>query len=95
MDDQRGVNAEGPMNGSAYRRLTVAVNWAMARVGTLDASERFEDSYAITQEFAEWLLCLDEQPDLLASTVQMVPRNPGKPGPTRSHPFQQDGLLEI
>lgn len=83
------------MNGSAYRRLTVAVNWAMARIGTLDASDRFEDSYAITQEFAEWLLCLEEQPEHLASTVQMVPRNPGKSGPTPTDPRQQDGLLEI
>ena len=84
------------MNGFAYRRLTVAVNWAMARTGTLDAHEAYEDSYAITQEFREWLLCLDERPDLLADSVLMVPKNPSKARPSESNPSPQpDGLLGL
>ena len=61
------------MQGSIQRRLSVAMNWSVARIASLDARERYEDSYALTQEFREWILCLDDQPELLAETVLMVP----------------------
>jgi hypothetical protein len=62
------------MHGSIQRRLSVAMNWSVARIASLDARERYEDSYALTQEFREWILCLDDQPELLAESVLMVPR---------------------
>ena len=61
------------MQGSIQRRLSVAMNWSVARIASLDARERYEDSYALTQEFREWILCLEDQPDLLAESVLMVP----------------------
>ncbi len=41
------------MHGSIQRRLSVAMNWSIARITNLDARERYEDSFALTQEFRE------------------------------------------
>lgn len=62
----------------------------MARAATLDCLEHFEESYALNEEFREWLLCLDEHPELLDTTVLMVPRDLQE----RIKP-ESDGLLEI
>ena len=78
------------MDAAVHRRLTVAVSWAMARAATLDCLEHFEESYALNEEFREWLLCLDEHPELLDTTVLMVPRDLQE----RIKP-ESDGLLEI
>ena len=68
------------MHGSIQRRLSVAMNWSVARIANLDARERYEDSFALTQEFGEWILCIDDQPELLAESVLMVPvASPGNP----------------
>ncbi len=92
------------MNGSIQRRLSVAMNWSVARIANLDARERYEDSYALTQEFREWILCLDDQPELLAETVLMVPRAlPGGSlsdraagdGPRDWSSRESDGRIEI
>jgi hypothetical protein len=77
------------MNGSIQRRLSVAMNWSVARIANLDARERYEDSYALTQEFREWILCLDDQPELLAEAVLMVPR--ALPGGSLSDRAAGDG----
>ena len=61
------------MNGSIQRRLTVAINWSAARIASLDDRERYEDSYALTEEFREWILCIDQHPELMAEQVLMVP----------------------
>lgn len=66
---------DAAMDGAIQRRLTVAVSWALARRATLDALEHYEESFALNEEFREWLLCLEEHPDLLAASVLMVPRN--------------------
>jgi hypothetical protein len=87
------------MDAAVNRRLTVAVSWALARRATLDGLEHFEESYALTEEFREWLLCLEDHPELLAPSVLMVPshllhRSPGPAsqlGPRPDH----DDLLEI
>ena len=78
------------MNAAVQRRLTVAVSWAMARAATLDCLEQYEESYALNEEFREWLLCLDEHPELLDDSVLMVPRDLHQ----RIKP-ETDGLLEI
>ena len=78
------------MDATVHRRLTVAVSWALARQATLDCLEQFEESYALNEEFREWLLCLEDHPELLATSVLMVPRHPGLGVQPES-----DGLLEI
>jgi hypothetical protein len=79
-----------PIHPTAHRRLTVAVCWALTRRAVLDSRELFEESYALNEEFREWLLCLEEHPHLLRHHVLMVPDSCDvgrKP--------EADGLLEI
>lgn len=87
------------MQGSIQRRLSVAMNWSVARIASLDARERYEDSYALTQEFREWILCLDDQPELLAETVLMVPGALAGDFPndalTEWRSSESDGRIEI
>ena len=73
-----------------HRRLEVAVCWALARRVALDSRELYEESFALSEEFREWLLCLEEHPELLQANLMMVPHS--------LHPGQRpetDGLLEI
>jgi hypothetical protein len=68
---------DAPMDESldpaVHRRLTVAVCWALARRACLDSLERFEDSFALNEEFREGLVCLEDHPDQLAASVLMIP----------------------
>ena len=81
------------MNGSIQRRLTVAINWSAARIASLDDTERYEDSYALTEEFREWILCVDQHPELMADQVLMVPDFSKLNQSSGSS--ESDGLLEI
>jgi hypothetical protein len=85
------------MHGSIQRRLTVAINWSAARIASLDDRERYEDSYSLTEEFREWILCVDEHPELMAESVLMVPdfKGPLRPGNESDSSNEPDGLLEI
>ena len=47
-------------------------------MAVLDSAERYEDSYAITQEFQEWITCIGEDDELLVASVLMAPRSPCK-----------------
>jgi hypothetical protein len=47
------------MDASVHRRLTVAVCWALARRSALDTMELYEESFALSEEFREWLVALD------------------------------------
>ena len=78
------------MDASVHRRLTVAVCWALARRSALDTLELYEESFALNEEFREWLVALDEHPDVLKSSMLMVPNNLT----LRRWP-EADGLLEI
>ena len=77
---------EAPLN----RRLTVAVSWPLARRASLDAQEHYEESYALTEEFREWLMGLDDHAQLLEMGMLMVPTDLA----TRVTP-ETDDLLEI
>ena len=66
------------MDAAMERRVSVATGWASTRIAVLDSEERYEDSYAITQEFREWIVCMGEDQSMLEETIQAVPRNPTK-----------------
>ena len=66
------------MNAARERRISVATCWASTRIAVLDSAERYEDSYAITQEFCEWITCIGDHPDELEESVLMVPTCPSK-----------------
>jgi hypothetical protein len=85
-----GTRHDLPMEASVHRRLTVAVCWALSRRATLDSKDLFEESFALNEEFREWLLCLEDHPQELKANVLMVPQNLE----SLRRP-ETDGLLEI
>ena len=66
------------MDAAMERRINVATNWASTRIAYLDKAERYEDSYAITQEFREWITCIGENVSLLDDTILITPNSPKK-----------------
>jgi hypothetical protein len=88
--DQGDRNPPESVSPVLHRRLEVAVCWALARRAALDSREMYEESFALSEEFREWLLCLEDHPDILQENLLMVPRS--------LHPERRpetDGLLEI
>tara|TARA_Y100001968_G_scaffold120178_1_gene109431 strand:+ start:87 stop:332 length:246 start_codon:yes stop_codon:yes gene_type:complete len=81
------------MKGSLHRRISVASCWASSRISVLDGFEEYEDSYAITQEFREWITCLGENPEKLKATVLMVPKYFSKDSTQNANDYDQ--ILEI
>ena len=61
------------MKESLKKRVSLASCWASTRISILDGLERFEDSYAITQEFREWITCASDHPEQLESSVLPSP----------------------
>ena len=81
-DDPSAINLvniwETDMDAALERRVSVATCWASTRIAVLDSAERYEDSYALTQEFREWITCLGEHPELLEDSVMSVHQVPSK-----------------
>ena len=71
------------MDAAMERRVSVATGWASTRIAVLDKEERYEDSYAVTEEFREWITCMGENEAMLEDNVLTVPRNPSKRGSMR------------
>ena len=72
------------MDAAMERRVSVATGWASTRIAVLDKEERYEDSYAVTEEFREWITCMGENDAMLEDSVLTVPRNPSKRGSMRN-----------
>ena len=53
------------------QRLIIA--WAAQRVNYLDELQRYEDSYAVSQEFCEWTTSLNVYPEGLKAATLQVP----------------------
>ncbi len=85
---------ESVMDAAMERRVIVASGWASTRIAVLDKEERYEDSYAITQEFCEWITCMGENMEMLEANVLAVPRNPSKRRPSHD-PTSNDSQVEI
>ena len=49
------------------------IAWAAHRVAFLDKHKRYEDSYAVSQEFCEWTTCLNVYPEGLETSTLQVP----------------------
>ena len=60
------------MDAALERRVSVATCWATTRIQALDRAESYEDSYALTQEFREWITCIGESQELFAESVMSV-----------------------
>ena len=53
------------------QRLIIA--WAALRVTYLDKLHRYEDSYAVSQEFCEWTTSFNVYPEGLKAATLKVP----------------------
>jgi len=73
--DGLDAQSDNPLDARVHRRVTVAVCWALARRAALDSRELYEDSFALSEEFREWLVSLENHPDVLQANVLMVPSN--------------------
>ena len=59
--------------------------------GQQPESKRYEDSYALTQEFREWITCIGESPELFAESVMSV----GQVSEKRHGHDLEEGSVEI
>ena len=49
------------------------IAWAAQRVTYLDKLQRYEDSYAVSQEFCEWTTSVNVYPEGLQAATLKVP----------------------
>ena len=49
------------------------ITWAALRVTYLDKLHRYEDSYAVSQEFCEWITSVNVYPEGLKASNLKVP----------------------
>jgi len=63
------------MDSSSKRRIELSTSWASNRISVLDSLEKYEDSFAITEEFREWIVCLNHHPEQLEDTLLKFPNN--------------------
>ena len=49
------------------------IKWVTQRVTYLDSLQRYEDSYAVSQEFCEWTTSLNVYPEGLKAATLKVP----------------------
>ena len=76
------------MNASFNKRISIASCWAASRIVLLDSVERYEDSFAISQEFCEWITCMNTYPEGVKASTLKVPR-------FQRENFDADELLEL
>ena len=62
------------MSNFLRRRIDVATCWATNRVSVMDTLEKYEDSYAIAEEFREWILHIGENNENLKDSVLNFPK---------------------
>ncbi len=74
------------------KRIRIASCWASSRIALLDSIENYEDSYAITQEFREWIISIESKESFIDSSVLKVP-NSFRGSKEESN--EQDELLEL
>ncbi len=74
------------------RRINIATCWASSRISLLDSVERYEDSYAITQEFREWIICLESKSSHLEESLLKFPNSFVS---LKNSPSESDELLEL
>ena len=49
------------------------ITWATQRVNYLDELQRYEDSYAVSEEFCEWITSVNVYPEGLQAATLKVP----------------------
>ena len=62
------------MNNYLRRRVDISTCWATNRISVMDTLEKYEDSYAIAEEFREWILHIGENNENLKYSVLNFPK---------------------
>ena len=57
------------------RRIDIATSWASNRITVMDKLEKYEDSYAIAEEFREWIVNIGQENINLSKYVMNFPKN--------------------
>ena len=63
------------MENFSQRRIDVATCWANNRIEVMDSLEEYENSYAILEEFKEWITNLGESKENLSNHFLNIPRD--------------------
>ena len=62
------------MGSFLRRRIEVATCWATNRIAVMDTLEKYEDSYAIAEEFREWIIDIGENNEKIKNSVLNFPK---------------------
>ena len=57
------------------RRIDIATCWASNRITVMDSLEKYEDSYAIAEEFREWIVNMGQDSSNFSDCVLNYPKD--------------------
>ena len=63
------------MGNLPKRRIDIATSWAANRITVMDRLEKYEDSFAIAEEFREWIVNIGQENINLSKYVMNFPKN--------------------
>ena len=66
------------MENFPRRRIDIATCWASNRITVMDSLEKYEDSYAIAEEFREWIVNIGQDSSNFKDCVLNFPNNLNK-----------------
>ena len=66
------------MENFQRRRIDIATCWASNRITVMDSLEKYEDSYAIAEEFREWIVNMGQDSSNFSDCVLTFPNNLNK-----------------
>ena len=66
------------MENFQRRRIDIATCWASNRITVMDSLEKYEDSFAIAEEFREWILNMGQDNSNFSDCVLDFPKNLSK-----------------
>ena len=67
-------NLKLSMDNFIRKRIDITTCWATNRISVMDTLEKYEDSYAIAEEFREWILHIGEKDENLIDSVLNFPK---------------------
>ena len=66
------------MENFLRRRIDIATCWASNRITVMDSLEKYEDSYAIAEEFREWIVNIGQDSSNFSDFVLNFPNDLNK-----------------
>tara|TARA_B100000963_G_scaffold262767_1_gene230884 strand:- start:3597 stop:3827 length:231 start_codon:yes stop_codon:yes gene_type:complete len=63
------------MENFPRKRIDIATCWASNRITVMDNLEKYEESYALAEEFREWIVNMGQDNQDLKNYVMSFPKN--------------------